>query len=206
MNLRALLRFFLAPAVRPRQTVRDLLQDRHKLGYGLIIYLFLGAIYTFSVQMAYARGFGAQVAPFLRIAAERYYFWQRFFQIPLFLLTNVVFAGTARLLAAACGGRGSYEDIFALCCTAMTLPMFVTMWLPETLFFFLLPPDYAPAGAWKAAYLLFNILRQAAGVLWPLAIIGTGLAKSERIGGWAAAAVTLLAFLPTGALIVIFIR
>jgi len=72
MNLRALLRFFLAPAVRPRQTVR---------------------------------GFGAQVAPFLRIAAERYYFWQRFFQIPLFLLTNVAFAGTARLLAAACGRR-----------------------------------------------------------------------------------------------------
>ena len=101
MNLRDLLRFILAPAVRPRQTVRD---------------------------------FGAQVAPFLRIAAERYYFWQCFFQIPLFLLTNVVFAGTARLLAAACGGRGSYEDIFALCCTAMTLPMFLTMWLPETLF------------------------------------------------------------------------
>jgi len=47
MNLRALLLFFLAPAVRPRQTVRD---------------------------------FGAQVAPFLRIAAERYYFWQRFFR------------------------------------------------------------------------------------------------------------------------------
>jgi hypothetical protein len=199
-------RYFAAPVLRPRAALQALLADRHQVAYALLIYLFLGAIYTLTVQMAYARGFGAQVTPFLAIPAQRYYFWQRFYQIPLFLVAFIVFAGSARLMASAFRGQGSFENAFALCAAAMTLPMLLTMWVPETILFYATAPGYTPPGAWGLAWQLFHALRQIAGILWPLVLIGRGLARAERIGGAAAALVTAVAFLPTGALMVVFIR
>jgi hypothetical protein len=206
LSVGRLVRYFILPLYRPQRGLGDLLQEPRRVAYGLLIYLFLGIIYTVSVQMAWARGFGAGVTPFLAIPADRYYSWQRFFQIPFFLVAFITFAGTARLVAAAFRGGGSFENAFALCAVAMTLPMMLTMWVPETIIFFAAPPGYAPSGAWGTVWLLFNIVRQVAGVLWPLVLIGLGLARSERIGGFAAAAATTVAFLPTGALMVIFIR
>jgi len=206
MTVRQWLRYFLAPVVRPRRMVERLFLDPHKVGYAVLVYLFLGVIYTASVQAAYMRGFGAQVTPFLAIPAESYYFWQRFYQIPFFLLTNVLFAGTARLLALGFKGSGSFENAFALSAVAMTLPMFLTMWLPETVMFFTLSPDFAPQGSWGGAWSLFNILRQVTGVVWPLVIIVAGLRRSEGIGLLQAVVATILAFIPTGALMVVFIR
>lgn len=208
MRFATLLRYLLLPVYRPRDGVRQLLAEEQprKLAYALLVFLFLGVIYTVSVQAAYMRGFGAQVTPFIAIPAARYYFWQRFYQIPLFVLINVVFAGTARLVAAAFKGSGTYEDAFSLCCLAMTFPMFLTMWLPETIMFFATPVGFWPAGAWGTVWLWFQILRQVAGVVWPLIVLASGIAVSERIGWLSAAIVTLVAFLPTGALMVIFIR
>jgi len=206
MSLRNLLRYFTAPVFRPRAAMQALIEDRYRVAYALLIYLFLGVLYTFTVQMAYARGFGAQVRPFLAIPAERYYFWQRFYQIPLFLVAFIVFSGTTRLMALAFRGTGSFESAFALCAVAMTLPMLLTMWVPEAILFYATAPGYSPSGAWGLAWQLFHALRQIAGVLWPLVLIAMGLARLERIHGAAAALVTLVAFLPTGALMVVFIR
>jgi hypothetical protein len=171
-----------------------------------VLFVALGILYTFSVQMAWMRGFPAGVTPFLAIPADRYYFWQRFYQVPLFLVTFIVFAGTARLVATAFGGRGAFEHLFALCATAMTLPMTITMWIPETVYFFAAPTGWSPAGGWGVVWLVFTIARQVAGMAWPLALIGRGIAASERIGGFGAAVVTTVGFLPAGALMVLFIR
>jgi len=88
----------------------------------------------------------------------------------------------------------------------MTLPMTITMWVPETIYFFAAPAGWSPTGRWGVVWLVYNILRQAAGIVWPLALVGRGIAASERVSGLAAALVTTIAFLPTGALMAIFIR
>jgi len=72
--------------------------------YGLLLFLALGILYTFSVQMAWMRGFPAGVTPFIAIPADRYYFWQRFYQIPLFLVTFITFAGLPASPAPLSGG------------------------------------------------------------------------------------------------------
>ena len=58
-----LLRYLFLPIYRPVRHTRTLFQERHMLGYSLIIYLFLGIIYTGTVQIAYMRGFGTVAWP-----------------------------------------------------------------------------------------------------------------------------------------------
>jgi len=202
-----LVRYVLAPLVRPRKRMRKLIEDPRRVAYALVLVLALGALYTLSVQLAWSRGFGATVTPFLAISADRHYAWQRFYQVPVFLVAIVSFAGTARLVAMAFGGRGRFEDAFAVCGVALALPMLLTMWVPETIIFIAAPPGgWAPAGAWGTVVSVFHIVRQAAGIAWPLVVIARTLERSERIGGWAAAAVTAVAFLPVAALMAVFIR
>jgi hypothetical protein len=207
VQLNTLVHYFLLPIYHPGKYLRKLINDHYKVAYGLIIFLFLGFIYNLSVFLAYQRGFGAQVEPFVKIPAENYYFWQQFFQIPLFLVTAILFAGTARLLSIAFNGQGTYEDIFAICCVALTLPMFLTLWLPETTYFLFFQGSYlgseGSAPPWPA---WVDIVRQLASILWPLGIIVFGIVLSEKLKWFPSIVITLVAAIPMTALMVIFIR
>jgi hypothetical protein len=197
--MRDLLSFFLLPLVRPRATLARLLAHPHRLGLSLLVFLFLGVIYTASVQLAYSRGLGAQVEPFLKIPAADYYAYQRFFQLPFFLLTSVLFAGVARLVAVPLGGQGRFEDLLCVAWVAQTLPMFLTMWLPETILF-----GCFPGTPIRPVWL--DVARQVAGIGWPVAIMVVGIAQAERFP-WPRALLAVLAgAVPMTALMVIFVR
>lgn len=199
MKFSDLLKFFLLPLYRPLCGLRALLENKRMLIYSVIIFLFLGIIYTISVQLALSRGLGAVVEPFLKIPAKDYYFWQRFWQIPFFFLTSILFAGTVRLLAEFAGGKGSFIQLFSIFAAAQTLPMFLTMWLPETFEFVFFPGgDIYP--------LWFTIGRQVLGILWPLAITVIGICLAEKIHWLLSILFTLIAAIPMTALMVIFIR
>ena len=199
MTSNKLIRFALLPAYRPIQGIRGFLNNPHRLVYGVVIFLFLGAVYTLSVQLAYMQGIGAVVEPFLKIPAAKYYFWQRFWQIPFFFITSIVFAGTVRLLSAMINGKGSFEDIFALFCIAQTLPMFLTMWLPETVGFIFFPGKIIMP-------LWLDIARQIAGIIWPLIISIAGITMVEKIKWFYSLLFSLIAAIPITLLMVIFIR
>jgi hypothetical protein len=199
MRLSDILRFFVLPVYRPVGGLRELLQSERKLGVSAVVFLFLGLIYTASVQLAYSRGLGAAVEPFLRISAEEYYRWQRFYQIPFFFLTSIVFAGAARLLSATVRGAGQFEDIFAVFCVAQTFPMFLTMWLPETAIF-LFSPHNDPFPLW------IHTARQIVGIAWPVALTVVGITLAERVRWLHALWISLIAAVPAVALMVVFIR
>lgn len=199
MNPDSLLRIFLLPVYRPVQGIRSLMANPRRILYSLIIFLFLGAIYTLSVQLAYARGLGAAVEPFVKIPAGDYYYWQRFWQIPLFLVTSILFAETVRLLSVSVNGRGNFTDLFCLFCVAQTLPMFVTMWVPETIAFLFFPGKEIFPGWMDAA-------RQITGIVWPLLITITGITIIEKIKWPFSLVFTLIAAIPVTGLMVLFIR
>ncbi len=194
-----LLRYFLLPAYRPAGGIKALLTDRRRVLYAVLIFLFLGAIYTVSVQLAYMRGIGAAVEPFLKIPAIDYYYWQRFFQIPFFFVTSIVFAGTVRLVSMCLGGKGSFEDIFSVFCVAQTFPMFLTMWIPETVGFVFFPGQ-SIFPVW------IDVARQITGILWPLAVMVMGISTAERIKWYYSAIITLIAAVPLTTLMIVFIR
>lgn len=199
MSMQNLWQYFLLPLVRPRKHIIQLLDDPKRLGYSSLIFLFLGVIYTLSVQLAYSRGLGAGVKPLLDIPAEDYYFYQRFWQIPFFFLTTLVFAGTVRLLADASGSRGSFIGLFCVLAVAQTLPMFLTMWLPET-FSFLFFPGMRIWPVWV------DIVRQVVGIIWPLAITVLGVAETEKVKLTGAILLTLAGSIPMVLLMVAFVR
>jgi len=118
MKFSNLVKYFFVPIFKPKQNIIKLLVDKHKMAYSFIIFLFLGSIYTITVFIGYKNGFGAVQEPFLKIPAEDYYFWQMFYQIPLFIIIAILFAGTARLTAIPFKGKGTFEDIFAICCVS----------------------------------------------------------------------------------------
>jgi hypothetical protein len=169
--------------------------------------LLIGGLYTVAVYVGYLHGFGAVLTPFLRIPAERYYFWQTFFCIPAYFLVAIVFAGAARLAAAAFHGRGSFENVFALYALSLVLPMLITMWLPEALVMIVFPSQrLGPLGGFRFWPSWFDDLRQLAGVLWPLAITVYGIHRSEKTRPVQSLLVGLIAFLPAVALILLLIR
>jgi len=199
MKISRLLSYFFIPIYQPFFSLKQLLNEKQKLSYALVIYLFLGLLYEISVLVAYSRGLGAQLMPFIKIPAEEYYFWQLFFQIPVFIIIAILYAGLSRLLAVTFHGTGSFENLFCLICVAITFPMFFTMWIPESFEFFFFPgrnlfPD------------LFHWIRQLIGIIWPLIIVSIGLHKIESISWFASIFITLVAFIPCGVLMVLVIR
>jgi hypothetical protein len=198
MNMKSWLRYLLIPAYKPSSGIQELVGEKRKLAYGLSIYLFLGILYEVAVYVAYSKGVAPAVAPFLVIPVKDYYLWQLFYQVPFFLLINILFAGIARLLSLAFGGRGSFEDLLCVVCAANTFPMFVTMWLPEMLGFLFFPGRYLfPA---------IDTVRQILGILWPIVIAGIGVARVEKIGTPKGVIISFLTFIPLAMLMVVFIR
>jgi len=151
------------------------------------------------VQLAYMRGIGAAVEPFLKIPAQEYYYFQRFWQIPFFFITIIVFSGTVRLLSGIVYGKGKFEDIFCLLAVAQTLPMFIAMWLPETIMFI-----FSPGRNMLPAWL--DVGRQMIGIAWPLAVTIAGITIAEKIKWYFSVLFTLIAAIPMTALMVIFVR
>lgn len=81
MSIKSLIRFFSLPIYKPVNSIHQLAANKRKITYSVLIFIFLGIIYTVSVQIAYMKGLGASVEPFVKIPAKEYYFWQRFYQI-----------------------------------------------------------------------------------------------------------------------------
>jgi hypothetical protein len=194
-----LLRIFLLPVYQPIRGIHFLLKNERKVANAVLIFLFLGIIYTISVQLAYIKGLGANVEPFIKIPAEDYYFWQRFYQVPFFFVSSIIFAGTSRLLAIIFSGKGNYEDHFCLFAVAQTFPMFITMWIPETIYFLVF--DEATVMPF-----IFDVARQVLGILWPLILMIIGISIIEKIKWYQSVFVTSIAAVPTVLLMLIFIR
>jgi hypothetical protein len=145
------------------------------------------------------KGLGANVDPFIKIPANEYYYWQRFYQIPFFFITSIIFAGIVRLLSIIFSGKGNYEDLFCMFAIAQTFPMFITMWIPETIYFVFF-------GKATVMPIWFDVSRQIIGILWPLIIMITGITVIEKIKWYYSTIAALIASIPAVLLMIIFIR
>ncbi len=200
-------RYFALPLVRPGKTLDELIADRRGPLYGLAVLALLGALYTFTVYLGYLRGFGAVTPVLLNVAPEKYYYYETFFCLPVFVFAAILFAGTARLIASALKGSGSFEQIFSVMSVCLTLPMLLTMWIPETALIAFFPEGRAtPLGGFAAMPAWLDAARQIAGIVWPLAVMAAGIHRIEKLSAAASIAVTLAAFVPVAVLIAVFIR
>ncbi len=181
--------------------------DNKKLGKASLFLFFIAVLYTFTVGIGYTNGFGAVVEPILKIPADEYYYYEMFFAIPLFFIIAVVFGGVSRLFSHIIGGKGSFENNYAIYATVSVVPTFITMWLPETVLIVFMPHMRAePLGGFKNMPIWLDAARQIFGLLWPLVIAVVGIRISEKISYLKAFIVTFFSFLIAGFIMFIFVR
>lgn len=199
--------YFVLPLVRPAKRMDELFNDERRVKFAALNLLIIGLLYTFTIYMGYRNGFGAVVKPFIAIPAEDYYLYELFFALPLFFLVVVLFAGCAQLLSRVFGGKGTFEDAFVANAMPYVLPMLLTMWLPETYVMVFVPQLRASElGGFGFMPVWMDAARQIIGIIWPVAITAIGIKKSQRFAWWKAIPVTVLAFIPAGTMILLFIR
>ena len=207
MNTKDLFTYLFIPLYRPNRNLPRLIADRHRVGYAVLALLLIGLLYTGIVYIGYTRGFGAVTPPVLNIAPADYYRWETFFGLPAYFIIAIVFAGTARLIASALHGTGSYESLFAIYGVASVLPMLILLWFPEAILIVLLPDQrMQPLG--RATFIppWLDAARQVLSFVWPLIITWLGIKYAEQLSGWRSTIVTVGAFIPTAVLILVFIR
>lgn len=207
MRVMKLFGYSLRIAYQPIQTIEALLQDRQRVAYAAISLLLLGLLYTITVVIGYSRGFGAVTTPLLAIPAEEYYYWEAFFMIPVYFVAVILFAGIGRILALWLGGKGSFDDIFAIFALAFLLPTLLFLWLPETALIVFFPDQrLTPLGGFELLPLWVDIARQILGGAWPVIVAIVGIKISQRLNWVQSIGIATLATIPTVAMILVFIR
>jgi len=207
MSTTKFLQYLLMPVYKPGSGLRQLIFDRRSVAYASLAIFLLGLLYSIALYSGYRHGFGAVTPPALNISAAQYYLWEAFFGIPVYFATAILFAGTARLLAMAWHGQGSFELLYAMYGLFSFLPMFILLWLPEAALMIFFPEQKSqPLGGFALMPAWLDAARQILSVLWTLALLWLGVRQSERLSWASSLLVTLLGFIPTSAIVLIFIR
>jgi hypothetical protein len=126
--MHSFLRYLPGVFIRPTEIFESLLLDSARMQIGALSMLVMSLLYTLvSINLAVIGG-TPNPAPWLRIPTEEYFRWASYFYA-LALISGYVFASAVtHLLARAFGGRGSFEDTFALlgfATSVATLPALV---------------------------------------------------------------------------------
>lgn len=160
--------------------------------------LILSLLFALMNHLAYKSGFGPLWEPLLKIPVAEYYFWQRYFIVAVFFIGMIASAGAVRLLARSAGGRGQFEDSFALLTVSLTFPAFLLIWLPEALEFLFYTGSFLPG--W------LDWARHLAMLAWGLVIAALGIHDSEEVGWFQSGLLSLTGMVPMSLLYLIFVR
>ena len=126
------LHYAIGLMVRPRKTMRALLADPLRTGFGMAGVFTLSFVYIAGIALAMARNpdIRPTAPPLLTIAPQRYYAYELFFLLPVALVSVIVQAGVTRLVCSARNGRGTFEDLFAILGLGYTL-LALVMGVPD---------------------------------------------------------------------------
>lgn len=118
-----------SPRASSRQVDRDGLN-----GGSFVVYALFPAFYGVSTFVAHLHGARPNWQPWVSvIPTESYYLWEALFLVPLCLQLWVLLAAVAHLLARWQGGQGSFERTLAVFAYTYSVPLVVSMWLPDLL-------------------------------------------------------------------------
>lgn len=113
--MRTFRQYYLGTILRPARTFTALLEDPHRLRFGVTALCVNAALYTLVyVNLTIAGGAPSSFTPFLAIPKEHYYFYNQFMLAPSMFLCWILAGGVVQLLSRFFGGRGTFEDTLSL--------------------------------------------------------------------------------------------
>jgi len=197
--------------IKPRSTFNRLLADPEQLTHSIRAILLIGVLYTLTVIGLAIVGADISEPAWIAIPAEQYYFWQIFFQIPVFVLGWILAAGLAQLMSKAFKGSGTFEGTFAVLGFALTIPSFVA-WIPETIVTTLFLSGTMSQQEWIAIisrpgfWQVFTMAYQVVALAWFLTLFPVAIAAAQKLRWWQAAIIGILTVAIVGLVTLIFIR
>ncbi len=186
----------------PAKTFTKLSDDTYKLKFGFIVCLMLGVLYSVLVLVAYLNNVPPVLKPTLPIPLESYYLWQACFTVPVSLITFIVFAALAQLVAKPFKGEGSFSGNFAVLSFGYTVPSLVLLWLPEMVMVSVgtnLSDASAPVVALNNARLIIAFSWAGILCIW-------GVKLCQKLSLRKAILVTIVALIPAMGIFMTFIR
>jgi hypothetical protein len=129
----------------PGTFIRRLATDPRAAFVGFRNVLAIAILYELAILLWAIGADGVTLPPFLRIPEDQYYAYELAFLIPLFLLTWLLAAALAYVLAKAMGGTGSFDALLGGFGLAMAVSAYFT-----------LIPDYVQGILWTTGWLPFD--------------------------------------------------
>jgi len=177
----------------PAITLRCFLADPRRMPYGLYAVLIFAGLYSIASLVGYWLGrlpYGWE--PFIKIPTQQFFLWQSIYLIPATLVSWIFYAGCIQLLSKPFGGKGGFEDTFAL--LGLTFFAFLlAMQLPDWIVDYALPRSVFNSPMF---YNFINPLRLIAGTIWIVVLHILAVQRAQALSLGKAAIVTLVAVVP----------
>ena len=190
--------------IAPRRAADEIACDPAGVWAGLWWTLGFLAAYSVTVLIYWLLGHQPVAEGWLTIPKDRWYLVQTFTTIPVGLAGFISHAGLLFLLCRATGGKGSFEATFASQVYCLIVPCVVFMLLLELLaapVAIALGMETVPWPEWVEMLRVF-VLPFA----WIFALSTLALRRIHGTHPIAALAFTIVAMIPTGAIMAVFIR
>ena len=202
--LKKVFTYFIGFVTAPRRTVNAIAADPAAPWIGLWLTLLFLIAYSVTVLVFWLIGHKPVNQGWLTIAPKRWYLVQTFTTIPIGLAGFLSYAALLYLLCKAAGGKGSFDATLAVSIYCAIVPCIVFMLLLEMLVApvaILLGMKTIPWPEWVEILRTF-VLPFA----WIFALSSLALKKVHGTHPLVGLAFTVLALIPTGIIMAVFIR
>ncbi len=178
--------YFFGTIYSPRRTFTRLLSDPRQFSHGMKSVLLMGILYTITTIGYAVVGAIPLMPPIIGIPAPDYYFWEIFFQIPVFVLDWLLASGLALLFSKLFRGGGTLKTHLAVLGFALNIPWYIT-WLADTvivilyLLHILTPQEWADmiarGGIWQAFTYSYPLIS----MIWLFFLVAIALKVVEKL-------------------------
>jgi hypothetical protein len=127
--------YYLGVILRPRRTFDALMTDSRRLKFGLMALAINIMLYSLVyIFLTIGGGAPGRITPWLAIAPEDYYYYNRFLLAPSMVACWILAAGVAQLLSRLFSGKGSFEDNLSVLGFAISVSSLASLLhdLPDT--------------------------------------------------------------------------
>lgn len=203
--------YFFGTFHSPRSTFTRLLSDPRQLSHGMKSVLLLGILYTLTTIGYSVVGAIPLMPPIIGIPTRDYYFWEMFFQIPVFVLGWLLASGLALLFSRFFKGSVTLKTHLAVLGFALNIPWYIT-WLADTVIviFYLLhiltPQEWADMIAHGGIWQAFTYSYPLVSLIWLFFLVVVALKIVEKLRWWQVIINSVITVIFLQAIMTIFIR
>jgi len=202
--IKKILHYFYKFIVNPKRASEEIAEDKLGLWAGLWWVIIFCLCYSVTVLIFYLLGHLPVAKPFLTIPLEKWYLIQTFTTLPIGLAGFLAYSGLAYLLCKLGNGKGNFDQTFASQAFTMHIPIFIFMWIPETLIAPILIANGIHTLPWPDW--IENLRVFVLPFIWIFIISTIALSKIHDIPWWKSVIIILISFIPTGGIMAVFIR